>query len=108
MKCETTKQKDVTLTLFTKIKIGAVISLILILVGGYYLVPWARWERDFKHFTSSNRGLNRTVEQLNCNGDTIKTWTGTFTIEVTQSGISFTDDDGKDVKIGVLYRVSEQ
>lgn len=73
--------------------------IVLLIVGGYIFINKENIQKGFKHSISSAVGLNRTVEVLNYEGKAIREWKGRFKIEPFGAGISFIDENGKEVKI---------
>lgn len=63
--------------------------------------------KDLKHMKSGLIGLNRKVTLYDCQGQTIRSWTGRFKVEI-QSGIAtFIDDDGREIKVSGTYVIEE-
>lgn len=63
--------------------------------------------KDIKHMKSDLVGLKRTVTLYDCQGRTIKTWTGRFKVEMSGGVATFIDDDGKEVKVAGTYVIEE-
>lgn len=73
--------------------IMAVAIVIIVLVVG---LNSAKIRRRIKTMQSGfNNGIDRTITLYDYNGNEIRTWTGTFDVTKSETGIMFDDQEGK-------------
>lgn len=90
-----------------------VIALIVGLIFGslcYILLHSASWKRSVKSLASDyGGGLNRTVTVYDYDGKEIKSWSGKFDVNESETEVYFDDEDGKRVIIhgGIVINEEE-
>jgi hypothetical protein len=81
------------------IVIGTVIATVLIIVA-IAVANGANFQRGWKSLQSNyGGGLNRTITVYDYNGNPIKSWSGKFDVQESESRVFFDDENGKRVII---------
>ena len=92
----------------SRLAIYGILVLIMFILGGIFS-GCESCNRGTKSFKSGFTGLHRTATLMDYNGDTIKTWTGTFDIrDQGNDNQIFFDLDGKRIWIQGGIFVSEE
>ena len=84
----------------TKVAIFAVIVIAIVAIVIIFAVNSSGFRRAFKSFKSDyTGGLDRTVTVYDYNGNEIKSWSGKFDVQESESRVFFDQENGKRVII---------
>lgn len=83
-----------------KIIIFVVIIVAILIIAAVLMLNGANFQRGLKSFKSNySGGLDRTITVYDYNGNVIKSWSGKFDVQESETRVFFDDENGKRVII---------
>lgn len=83
-----------------KIIIFVVIIVAILIIAAVLMLNGASFQRGLKSFKSNySGGLDRTITVYDYNGNVIKSWSGKFDVQESETRVFFDDENGKRVII---------